>query len=51
MAGQVIAMGTAQEIMDNQESVTGAYLSGRLKIPVPSERRKPTGLDYGPGSC
>ena len=41
--GQVIAMGTAQEIMDNQESVTGAYLSGRLKIPVPSERRKPTG--------
>ena len=41
--GQVIAMGTAQEIMDNQDSVTGAYLSGRLKIPVPSERRKPTG--------
>ena len=41
--GQVIAMGTAQEIMDNEESVTGAYLSGRLSIPVPSERRKPTG--------
>ncbi|RJW43304.1 excinuclease ABC subunit UvrA [Clostridiales bacterium TF09-2AC] len=41
--GQVIAMGTAQEIMDNQDSVTGAYLSGRLMIPVPAERRKPTG--------
>lgn len=41
--GQVIAMGTAQEIMDNQDSVTGAYLSGRLRIPVPTERRKPTG--------
>ena len=41
--GQVIAMGTAQEIMDNQDSVTGAYLSGRLRIPVPAERRKPTG--------
>lgn len=41
--GQVIAMGTAQEIMDNQESITGAYLSGRMQIPVPSERRKPAG--------
>ena len=49
--GQVIAMGTAQEIMDNQESVTGAYLSGRLKIPVPSERRKPTGWITVRGSC
>lgn len=41
--GQVIAMGTAQEIMDNQESITGAYLSGRMQIPVPSGRRKPAG--------
>lgn len=41
--GQVIAMGTAQEIMDNQESITGAYLSGRMQIPVPSVRRKPAG--------
>ncbi|MCD8170009.1 MAG: excinuclease ABC subunit UvrA [Clostridiales bacterium] len=41
--GQVIAMGTAQEIVDNQDSVTGAYLSGRLRIPVPAERRKPMG--------
>ena len=42
--GQVIACGTAEEIMKNKNSVTGAYLSGRIKIPVPSERRKPTGF-------
>lgn len=41
--GKVIAAGTAQDIMDNPDSVTGAYLSGRKIIPVPSERRKPTG--------
>lgn len=41
--GQVIAMGNAQEIMDNKDSITGAYLSGRMQIPVPSDRRKPTG--------
>ena len=41
--GKVIAMGTAEEIMKNPDSITGAYLSGRLKIPVPAERRKPTG--------
>lgn len=41
--GEVIAMGTAREIMDNQASITGAYLSGRLQIPVPGERRKPLG--------
>ncbi len=41
--GQVVAIGTAEEIMANPDSITGAYLSGRLKIPVPSERRKPTG--------
>ncbi|MCC8024898.1 MAG: excinuclease ABC subunit UvrA [Clostridium sp.] len=41
--GEVIAMGTAREIMNNKNSITGAYLSGRLKIPVPAERRKPTG--------
>ncbi|MDF2610617.1 MAG: excinuclease subunit [Lachnospiraceae bacterium] len=40
--GQVIAAGTAEEIMKVEESVTGAYLSGRIKIPVPEERRKPT---------
>lgn len=41
--GHVVAAGTAQDIMDCPESVTGAYLSGRLQIPVPSERRRPTG--------
>ncbi len=41
--GEVIACGTAEEIMQVPESVTGQYLSGRLKIPVPQSRRKPTG--------
>ena len=41
--GQVVAVGTAQEIMDCPESITGAYLSGRIPIPVPSERKNPTG--------
>ncbi len=42
--GKVIAQGTAEEIMKNEDSITGAYLSGRIKIPVPEERRKPTGF-------
>mgnify|MGYP003251883957 CR=1 FL=1 len=42
--GRVVAEGTAEEIMANPDSVTGAYLSGRIQIPVPKERRKPT--DY-----
>ena len=41
--GEVVATGTAEDIMNNEESITGAYLSGRLKIPVPKKRRKPTG--------
>ena len=41
--GQVVAVGNAQEIMKNPNSVTGAYLSGKIKIPVPAERKKPTG--------
>ncbi|MBR1391695.1 MAG: excinuclease ABC subunit UvrA [Lachnospiraceae bacterium] len=41
--GEVVAVGTAEEIMKNPNSITGAYLSGKMKIPVPSERRKPTG--------
>ncbi|MBE5922906.1 MAG: excinuclease ABC subunit UvrA [Lachnospiraceae bacterium] len=41
--GEVIAQGTAQEIMANPDSITGAYLSGRIKIPVPKERKEPTG--------
>ena len=42
--GEVIATGTANEIMKCKKSITGAYLSGRIKIPVPKERRKPTGF-------
>ena len=42
--GQLVAMGTAEDLMKNENSITGAYLSGRLKIPVPTERRKPTGF-------
>ena len=42
--GQLVAMGTAEDLMKNENSITGAYLSGKLKIPVPAERRKPTGL-------
>ncbi len=41
--GEVVAVGTAQEIMKNEKSVTGAYLSGKIKIPVPEERKKPAG--------
>ena len=41
--GQVVACGTAKQIMKCKDSITGAYLSGRIKIPVPEERRKPTG--------
>ena len=42
--GKVVAAGTPQEIMDCKESITGAYLSHRLEIPVPENRRKPTGF-------
>ncbi len=41
--GEVVAVGTAQQIMKNRRSITGAYLSGRKKIPVPAERRTPSG--------
>ena len=41
--GQLVAVGTAEELMENKNSITGAYLSGRLKIPVPTERKKPAG--------
>ena len=41
--GQVVAVGNTQEIMKNPNSVTGAYLSGKIRIPVPTERKKPTG--------
>ena len=42
--GEVVAAGTAADIMKCKKSITGAYLSGRMKIPVPSERRRPTGF-------
>ncbi|MGF0017848.1 excinuclease ABC subunit UvrA [Sporofaciens sp. SGI.106] len=41
--GEVVAQGTAKEIMKNKKSITGAYLSGRIQIPVPEERKQPTG--------
>ena len=41
--GRLVAQGTAKEIMKCKESITGAYLSGKVKIPVPGSRRKPTG--------
>lgn len=42
--GELVGIGTAEELMKNERSVTGAYLSGRIRIPVPEERRKPTGF-------
>lgn len=42
--GKVVAAGTAEEVMANPDSITGAYLSGRIKIPVPAERKAPTGF-------
>lgn len=44
--GYLVAEGTAQDIMKCEKSVTGAYLSGRIRIPVPSQRRQPTGFFY-----
>ena len=41
--GEVIVTGTAEEIMANPDSITGAYLSGRIQIPVPAQRKQPTG--------
>lgn len=41
--GEIVAEGTAEDIMKCEQSITGAYLSGKIKIPVPEERREPTG--------
>ena len=49
--GQLVAMGTAEDLMKNEESVTGAYLSGRLKIPVPEVRKEPTGFLHIKGAA
>ena len=42
--GTVVAQGTAEEIMENRDSITGAYLSGRIQIPIPKKRREPSGF-------
>ena len=42
--GEVVAVGTAKRIMKNKNSITGAYLSGRIKVPVPEVRKQPTGF-------
>ena len=49
--GQLVAMGTAEDLMKNEQSVTGAYLSGRLKIPVPEVRKAPTGFLHIKGAA
>lgn len=49
--GRVVAQGTAEEIMKVPESITGQYLSGKLRIPVPTKRRKPTGYLTVKGAC
>ena len=49
--GRIIAEGTAEEIMKNPESVTGAYLSGKLRIPVPEKRKEPAGWIEIKGAC
>ena len=49
--GQLVAMWTAEDLMKNEQSVTGAYLSGRLKIPVPEVRKEPTGFLHIKGAA
>ena len=49
--GQLVAMGTAEDLMKNEQSVTGAYLSGRLKIPVPEVRKESTGFLHIKGAA
>ncbi len=45
--GEVVAVGTAEELMANPNSITGAYLSGKMKIPVPEVREKAAGVSKG----
>ena len=47
--GEVIATGTAEEIMKNKNSITGAYLSGRIKIPVPKRKTETNRIHYCKG--
>ncbi|WP_101876242.1 excinuclease ABC subunit UvrA [Lachnoclostridium edouardi] len=49
--GNVVAVGTAKQIMKCKDSITGAYLSGRIQIPVPKERRQPSGFITVKGAC
>ena len=49
--GQLVAMGTAEDLMKNENSITGAYLSGKLKIPVPEVRKEPTGFLHIKGAA
>ena len=49
--GKLVEIGTAETLMKNPESVTGAYLSGRIRIPVPTERKQPTGWLRGRGAA
>ena len=51
MVDKLVAMGTAEDLMKNEQSVTGAYLSGRLKIPVPEVRKEPTGFLHIKGAA
>ena len=48
--GELVEIGTAEMLMKNERSITGAYLSGRCKIPVPTERKQPTGWLKNPWS-
>ena len=49
--GELVAIGTAEDLMKNDRSVTGAYLSGKLKIPVPETRKEPTGWIHIKGAA
>ncbi len=49
--GELVAIGTAEDLMKNENSVTGAYLSGKLKIPVPETRKEPAGWIHIKGAA
>ena len=49
--GELVAIGTAEDLMKNDRSVTGAYLSGKMKIPVPETRKEPTGWIHIKGAA
>ena len=49
--GEIVATGTVEEIMANPNSITGKYLSGEIRIPIPKERKEPTGFLKIKGAC